>query len=166
MKTSRCVSIQIFPFQLLLFWWAYCSLFPRHPAAILQLLIFTSMEEGKKKKAALSSGFFSVFCFFLPRKFGGKPKYWGRETPDMYRSISDQKSPSPLLMSSSKIIVWYSKTRTWKYSVSCVVPSTSLELKMKALATAQWCLTDGYEFPNIIRKELALVVHTWCWITR
>lgn len=59
MKTSRCVSIQIFPFQLLLFWWAYCSLFPWHPTAILQLLIFTSMEE-KKKKPALSSGFFSV----------------------------------------------------------------------------------------------------------
>lgn len=34
---------------------AYCSLFPRHPAAILQLLIFfTSVKE--KRKAALSSG--------------------------------------------------------------------------------------------------------------
>lgn len=61
MKTSRCVSIQIFPFQLLLFWWAYCSLFPWHPAAILQLLIFTSMEEKKKKRQRsplVSSPFF------------------------------------------------------------------------------------------------------------
>lgn len=60
MKTSHCVSIQIFPFQLLLFWWAYCSLFPWHPAAILQLLIFNSMEEKKERQRSplVSSPFF------------------------------------------------------------------------------------------------------------
>lgn len=63
MKTSRCVRIQIFPFQLLLFWWAYCSLFPWHPAAILQLLIFTSVEEKKKGGALL--WFLLRFCFFF-----------------------------------------------------------------------------------------------------
>lgn len=156
MKTSRSVRIQIFPFQLLLFWWAYCSLFPWHPAAILQLLIFTSMAE--KKQAALSSGFFSVF-FLSPENLAANPN---TEAEKLQICIA----PSPLLMSSSKIIVWYSKTRTWKYSVSCVFPSSSLELKMKASATAQWCLTDWYEAPKIIRKELALVVHSWCWTTR
>lgn len=89
MKTSRCVSVQIFPFQLLLFWWAYCSLFPWHPAAILQLLIFTSMKEkGERKKKSLSSG---SLLHFQPRNFGGTSS-----TEAEKLQISPLRSKSPL----------------------------------------------------------------------
>lgn len=129
-----------------------CS--PGTPLQFYSCWFLPAWRREKKKKAALSSGFFSVFL---------AQKIW-RQTQILMQRNS--RYVSPLLMSSSKIIVWYSKTRTWKYSVSCVVPSSSFEMKMKASATDQWCLTDWYEVPNIIRKELALTIHSWCWITR
>lgn len=83
MKTRCCCNTQLFAFQLLLFWWAYCSLFPWHPAAILQLLIFTNRNpEGKKTGPS--------FCFpfiFSPENFGGT-----RLRNSRYHS-SDQNDP-------------------------------------------------------------------------
>lgn len=146
MKTSRCVSIQIFPFQLLLFWWAYCSLFPWHPAAILQLLIFTSVEERKKKKAALSSGFLSVFS---------AQRIWRQtQTPRQRNSryVSSHLRSKITFASANELAPRLQRDipKQELGSTLCLVPSSSLELKMKASAAAQWCLTDWYEAPKIV----------------
>lgn len=101
MKNRRCVSIQIFLFQLLLFWWAYCSLFPWHPAAILQLLGFTSIKEGKKK--GLRSGFSFIFG---PENLAGQAAL--RRRNSRYH-CSHRNHPYVQLMSSPEIMVWIPK---------------------------------------------------------
>lgn len=133
MKTSRCVSIQIFPFQLPLFWWAYCSLFPWHPAALLQLLIFTSTKENLAAQASTEA-----------------------KRNSRYRR-SDQDQPLGSANGRPRDYSLDSKTRTREaLSASCVIPAFSRGLKTKTSAAAQRCPADWSEvmvMPNTIRKS-------------
>lgn len=117
MKSRRCVSIQIFLFQLLLFWWAYCSLFPWHPAAILQLLGFTSIKEKKKKKRGLSSGFSFIFS---PENLAGQAA--ARRRNSRYRR-SDRNRPCVRLMSGPEITAWIPKQGLGRRSARLLVSS-------------------------------------------
>lgn len=140
MKTIRSVSIQIFLYQLLLFWWAYCSLFPWHPAAILQLLIFTIKKRERKKKR----GPLWFLLNFQPRTFGC--------TNSRYRR-SDRKSPLSSANEQPQDYCVNSKTRTWKHSLLLVS-----RLKTKKWSPADWA--EVMAMPDAIRKQLALMVHS------
>lgn len=101
MKTRLCESIQIFPFQLLLFWWAYCCWFPWHPAAILQLLILTNRKrEGERGLSSpLRSSFFFFFFYFWRRKCGGSKR--------SVSTVQIKMALLGLLISSSGVIMWF-----------------------------------------------------------
>lgn len=129
MKSRRRASIQIFLFQLLLFWWAYCSLFPWHPAAILQLLVFTSIKEG-------GCPLLLFHLHFQPRSFWQDKA--DRETPDITAALRS-KSPVCAANEQPRDYSVNSKSKNLEaLSASCVIPGFSCWLKTKTSATAQW----------------------------
>lgn len=73
MKTRRRESIRIFPFQLPLFWPAYCCWFPWHPAAILQLLILTNRKREGERGLSTPLWLF-LFLSFLAQKHVVAPR--------------------------------------------------------------------------------------------
>lgn len=143
MKSRCCVSIQIVLFQLLLFWWAYCSLFPWHPAAIWQLLVFTSIKGGREGVGRGEDGGplpLSPSPPFSP-SFSDQKIGRTRQRNTRY-NWSDQKTPicAQLVGSrwaSPKISVWIPKQETCEHSL-LLVSSLLFHAGLKLQQTAQW----------------------------
>lgn len=137
---SRCM--QIFLFQLLLFWWAYCSLFPWHPAAILQLLVFTSLKEGGGgKPSPLVSPAFSAQKIWRER---------GGETRDITTQIEITPTVTPGERAALKIIVRIPKQEPGSVlSASCVIPALQ-----NCSDSSPWLIRGHSDvMPNTSRKK-------------